>query len=345
MAAARVAAVVLNWNGLDDTVEAVESLLQQDHEELVVHVVDNASANGEADQLERRFGARIVLHRNDTNLGFTGGNNVAMRAAIADPDVEHVVLLNNDAAADPDWVRRLVECAAADETVGVVASTMVFWDRPDVIENTGTLLLHSGEAMPRQRGRPAAAAVLASATPIGACGGAVLYRARMLREIGLFQDDYFANFEDVELSLRALATGWDVRFAAEARVRHKLSRSIAKIRDEAFQLRSQRNLLWANWTRLPWPALLLNLPAVVTGHVFLLLLAPFVGQRQMARVIWRSRVAFCRERRAVLAERRRFAPLRCSGWWRIWWRQSSFVPYYWRSFVDVVVRRRRRFFE
>lgn len=341
----RVAAVVLNWNGLDDTVEAVESLLRQDHAGLAVHVVDNASANGEADALERRFGARIVLHRNAANLGFTGGNNTAMRAALADPATAFVALLNNDAAAEPDWIRRLLECALADERIGVVAGTMLFHDRPDVVENTGIVLLRSGEAMPRQRGAPAAAAVRASRTPIGACGGAVLYRASMLREIGLFAEEYFANFEDVELSLRALATGWDVRFAPAARVRHKLSRSISKVRDEAFLMRSQRNLLWANCTRLPWQALVLNLPAIVLGHVSLLLLAPFVGQRQMARVIWRSRCAFWRERRKALAERRDFAPRRRDGWFRIWWRQSSFVPYYWRSFVDVVVRRRRRFFE
>ena len=340
-----VAAVVVNWNGLSDTIAAVESLLQQDQPGIVIHVVDNASFGAEADEIDRRFGSRIVLHRNTANLGFTGGNNTAMRVALTDPEVAFVALLNNDAVADPDWIRRLVECAATDPRIGVVASTMLFHDRPDVIENTGVLSLRSGEATPRDRGRAASVAATASPAPIGACGGAVLYRAAMLREIGVFVDEFFANFEDVELSLRALATGWDVRFAPEARVRHRLARSIRKVRDEAFLLRSQRNLLWANYTRLPWQAILLDLPSIVVGHVALLVVAPLVGQRTMARVILRSRVAFWRERAAVRAERRRFAPLRRGCWFRIWWRQSGFVAQYLRSFLDVVVRRRRRFFE
>ncbi|MGC6489345.1 MAG: glycosyltransferase family 2 protein [Planctomycetota bacterium] len=345
MSGSRVAVVVLNWNGLEDTLEAVQSLLQQGHAPLDVHVVDNASDNAEADAIEQRFGDRVTLYRNRENLGFTGGNHTAMRAALADPQVEFVALLNNDANADPDWISQLVRCAEQDQRIGVVASLMVFHDVPDVIENTGVELLRSGEGMPRDRGRPAAVAADSGERPIGACGGAVLYRATMLREIGLFEEDFFANFEDVELSLRALATGWDVRYAPAARVRHKLSRSIRKVRDDAFLLRSQRNLLWANYTRLPWQALLLNLPSILCGHLALLLLAPLVGQRRMARVIWRSRREFWRDRRAVFAERRRFAALRTGNWARIWWRQSSFVPRYVRSFLDVVVRRRRRFFE
>lgn len=341
----KVAAVVLNWNGLEDTLEAVESLLAQDHGDLEIHVVDNASDGGEADALAARFGEQIVLHRNAQNLGFTGGNHTAMRPALADENVRFVALLNNDAAAEPDWVRRLVECAERDPRTGIVASTMVYHDRPDVIENTGVVLLRSGEAMPRDRGRPAIVARRAAPDPIGACGGAVLYRAEMLREIGLFEEDFFANFEDVELSLRALATGWDIRFAPDARVRHKLSRSIARVRDEEFMLRSQRNLLWAHYTRLPWQALALNLPAIAVAHCALLLLAPLCGQRQMARVVWRSRLELWQQRRAILAERRRFAPRRRGGWFRIWWRQSGFLPYYLRSFMDVAVRRRRRFFE
>ncbi|MCA8948533.1 MAG: glycosyltransferase family 2 protein, partial [Planctomycetes bacterium] len=181
-----IAAVVLNWNGLADTIEAVESLLLQDHPAARVHVVDNASDHGEADTLAERFGDRIVLHRNAANLGFTGGNHTAMRSALADPGVEFVALLNNDAAAEPDWLSRLASCAAADPRIGVVAGTMLFYDDPGTIENTGVVLLRSGEAMPRDRGRPAAAAATARRDPIGACGGAVLYRAAMLREIGLF---------------------------------------------------------------------------------------------------------------------------------------------------------------
>ena len=198
-AAAHIAVVVVNWNGLEDTRECLRSLLAQTHANLVVHVVDNGSANHEADQLAAEFDARIVLHRSPTNLGFTGGNNLAIRSILADGRATYVALLNNDATADPQWVEALERAARDDPATGVFASRMLFYDQPSVIENTGILLLTTGEAMPRHRGCSLQAGRRAS-RPIGACGGALLYRVSMLREIGLFRDDFFVNFEDVEVA-------------------------------------------------------------------------------------------------------------------------------------------------
>lgn len=345
----RVAVVVLNWNGLEDTKEAVHSLLGQDYPNLKIHMVDNGSENHEADALAQAFDEAVSkgvvqLHRNPSNLGFTGGNHTGIRAALGNPDTQYVALLNNDAKAAPNWLSKLVECAETSPRIGAVAGTMVFHDRPEVIENTGVVLLHSGEAMPRQRGRPISEAAGAAHQPIGACAGAALYRAEMLREIGLFEEWFFANFEDVELSLRALATGWDIRFTPHALVRHKLSQSINRVRDREFMLRSQRNLLWGTATRLPWQAHLLNLPWWLLGNLVLIVVAPVFGQRLMAQVMLVSRWRFLRDLPAVLKERSNFRARRRGGWFRIWRRQSWFLPHYLRSFLDVVVLRRRSFF-
>jgi hypothetical protein len=339
-----IAVVVVNWNGLEDTRECLQSLLAQTYTNYVIHVVDNGSANGEAEQLAAEFGTRIVLHRSPTNLGFTGGNNLPMAQILAAGQAEYIALLNNDAAAAPQWLAALARDARAHPATGVFASRMLFYDRPNIIENTGVVLLTSGEAMPRHRGCSLSAGRQRS-RPIGACGGAVMYRSAMLAEIGLFRDEFFANFEDVDLSLRALARGWDVLYVPDAVVRHKLGRSIAKVRGEAFLLRSQRNLLHAYWVNLPWQVLLANLPWQIVSHAALLGLGTLFGQRQMARVVWQSRVALWRERATIRRARAALAPHRRGGWFRIWWRQRWFVHAYVRSFLDVVVLRRRRFFE
>ncbi|MEZ5987633.1 MAG: glycosyltransferase family 2 protein [Planctomycetota bacterium] len=339
-----VSVVVLNWNGHDDTVDCVESLLAQEPGPLEVWVVDNASEGGEADRLSARFGDRIRLLRNDANLGFTGGNNVAMRRVLDEGRAEWVALLNNDAVAEAGWLAALHAAGAAEPGTGVLASKMLFHDDPGRIENTGVVLLTSGEALPRDRGRPAGARPRPD-RPIGACAGAAMYRCAMLREVGLFRDEYFANFEDVELSLRALARGWDTRYVPGARVRHRLSRSIRKVRDEAFLLRSQRNLLHATWTCLPAQVLALNAPWILFGLLCQLLLAPLVGQRLLARVIRRSRLELWRRRGEIRAARRELAPLRRGPWLRFWWRQRNPLPAYLASFWAIVVRRERRFFE
>lgn len=344
MAAPFVSVVVLNWNGLADTRECLASLFAQDYPSFEIHVVDNGSDGGEAERLAEEFGGRIRLLRSPRNLGFTGGNNLALRLILEEGRAAYAALLNNDAEAAPDWLARLVAAAEAHPEAGLFASLMVFAGDPERIENAGIDLLSSGEALPRLRGRPRSAAAR-PARPIGACAGAALYRCAMLREIGLFTEDFFANFEDLDLSLRALVKGWDCRYVPGALVRHKLGRSIRRIRGREFLLRSQRNLLRAYWVNLPWQVLLLNLPMQVLAQLSILLLAPLAGQFLLASVVLRSRCAFVREAAAVRAARRRLAPRARGAWLRIWLRQRNFVLAYLRAFVEIVVLRRRRFFE
>lgn len=344
MATPLVSVVVLNWNGLEDTRECLDSLLCQDHPSIEIHVVDNGSADGEGARLKQEFGGRIHLHASPVNLGFTGGNNLAMRLILEASEASYIALLNNDTHADPGWISSLVEAAESHPETGMFASLMVFYDDAQRVENTGIVLLSSGEAMPRDR-LAAATSVTRSNRPIGACAGAVLLRASMLSEIGLFKEEFFANFEDVDLSLRALAKGWDCLYVPLARVRHKLSRSIRRVRDEAFFLRSQRNLLNAYWVNMPWQVLLLNFPCQVLGHLSLLTLAPICGQRMMARVLWKSRIEFWNRPGEILAKRRAFGTRWPGAWRTIWWRQRNFLPAYVRSFLTVVVFRKRRFFE
>jgi GT2 family glycosyltransferase len=335
---------VLNWNGFADTREALRSLLAQDWPDLGVHLIDNASADDEAGRLAAEFGDRIAVHRNPANLGFAEGHNVVLRPLLEDPELEFVLLLNNDAVAEPGWIAALVRAADAAPSIGAVASRMLCFDDPSRIENTGVLALTNGDFLPRDRDRPAAAAS-AGGDVIGVCGGAALYRAAMLRQIGLFRTDFFVNFEDVDLALRATALGWRCVYAPDARVRHRLSRSIDRVRDDEFRIRSLRNGTLAAWINLPWPVVLLNLPWFLITHLALLPLAIVLGQARIARIICRGRWRAARDWRLVRAERRRLRPLRRTAWWRIWGLQRSCFGPHLRSVWRVLIRRERGFLE
>ena len=146
-AAPLVAISILNWNGWEDTLECLESVRRLDYPNYLVVVVDNGSTNGSADKIkawaEANLGpghviadysretalaggdpeteqtldraaspARMVLVRNDENLGFTGGHNVAFHYALRAPrPADYVFLLNNDASVDANCVTRLVSVA------------------------------------------------------------------------------------------------------------------------------------------------------------------------------------------------------------------------------------------
>lgn len=335
---------MLNWNGLQDTRAAVRSLFAQSHPRVEVFVADNGSANGEAAALHREFGDRIRLVENGANLGFSGGNNTAIRLVLAEGKARYVALLNNDAVAAPDWIERLVAAAEAHPTAGVFASHMVFFDDPAITENAGIVLLTTGEAIPRGRNRPIGE-FDRECRVLGACAGAALYHTEVLRHVGLFREDYFANFEDVDLALRIVVTGHDCWFVPRAMVRHKLNASIRKVRDDAFRIRSVHNMTHAYWVNVPWVVAVLNLPWHLCSWLLTPPLALIAGQRDLARVLVSGRMAVLRNLGALLAERRALRPLRRGAPFAFWRLQQSCLAPYWRFFVDVVLRRRRRYME
>src|SRR5213596_3702636 len=104
MTSPAIGVVVLNWNGLDDTLACLESLVTTRPAATRIVVVDNASTDGSADALERWAAApepRPLVIRSDRNRGYAGGNNLGLTQLARDPAITHVLLLNNDATAEP----------------------------------------------------------------------------------------------------------------------------------------------------------------------------------------------------------------------------------------------------
>ncbi|MGE5619841.1 MAG: glycosyltransferase family 2 protein [Sphingomonadaceae bacterium] len=115
--------IVLNYNGLRFLEDCLQSLKRLDYpsDRYEVVVVDNVSADGSADLVEKQFPQFRVV-RNERNLGFAGGNNVAVRTSRAD----YVALLNNDTSVSPLWLGELVEAAELDPQVGACTSKLLF---------------------------------------------------------------------------------------------------------------------------------------------------------------------------------------------------------------------------
>lgn len=335
----RAAVVVLNWNGLELTRACLRSLFAQTWPAIEIHVVDNGSRNDEAGALRTEFGERIRLHALPCNTGFTGGCNHALQIVLDAGRCDFVALLNNDAEADPRWLEELLAVAAADDRIGAVASCMRLFAQPDLLDGAGVWLLSNGDSAPRGRLQRATAWQREDEL-LSACGGAVLLRCSLLRAIGLFRADFFANFEDEDLMLRAVVAGHRIRYAPKAQVRHHLNATIRRVRDLEFNVRSVRNATWAWLVNLPWPVVLLNLPGFVLSNLAIVLLMPLCGRPRVAWAFVRGRLRAVRELPAILRERRRLRPLRRVAWWRIWWAQRSFVREYSRLLL-LLLRSRR----
>ena len=216
-----VIAIVLNWNNLPDTLDCVESLRCSDYSNLSVWVVDNDSAEDPTFDLQAKY-PEVRVFRNSKNLGYAGGNNRGVRAAM-DCGAAYVLLLNNDVVVAPDCIRRLVTAAQANRHIGMATPKVFHYHRPhDVYWDGGVVDWQSGDARHASSALPVEGGIVRSEW-LNGCS--LLVRMAAIHDVGLLDERYFLYFEDADWSVRAARQGWTNAVVAEARAWHKVHAS------------------------------------------------------------------------------------------------------------------------
>ena len=266
---ASVSVIVVNWNGRHHLELCLSSLLAQTYPNFEIILVDNGSTDGSIDFVKANF-PTVRLIQLPQNQGFASGNNVGIRASTAD----YIATLNNDTKVDPNWLTALVETAESDPNAGMCAAKLLFWDRPEIINSAGICLDRTGIAWDRLGGKPDNEQQTNPVPVFGASGGAALYRQTMLRQIGLFDEDFFAYLEDVDLAWRARLAGWNCLYVPTAVIYHH--HSATAIEGSPFKNRLLgRNKIWTMFKNYPWQLSLLYLPIILLydfGSVLIALL-------------------------------------------------------------------------
>lgn len=220
----KTAIVIPNWNGADLLRECLDSLLVQS-QKISIIVVDNGSVDDSLTILES-YGSKITTLEEPKNLGFAGGVNVGIQYAL-DANFDYIGLLNNDAAADRNWAKELISVLDSNPEVGITTSKILIGDTGK-LDSTGDWYTTTGMPFPRGRDELDKGQYDKLVNVFGASGGASLYRADLLRDVGLFDEDFFAYYEDVDISFRAQLFGWKVTYNPKALVYHKLSATSSK---------------------------------------------------------------------------------------------------------------------
>jgi GT2 family glycosyltransferase len=236
--------VIPNWNGVKYLPGCLDSLLKQTVEVNIV-VVENGSKDGSLELLKARYPEVEVLELSK-NHGFAGGVNVGIKKAMAD-GAEFVALLNNDAIADKNWIKNLLEAMKRRPQAGIVTSKITDREK-GWLDSSEEQYSIWGLPFSKGRGERISDKYNKEGWIFGASGGASLYRVSMLKEIGLFDEDFFAYYEDVDLSFRAQLAGWKVAYAPEAVVYHEIGATSRRIKGfTTYQtLKNLPQLMWKN---------------------------------------------------------------------------------------------------
>jgi len=180
-----------------------------------VILVDNGSIDGSVEFVRKQFPAVIIIE-NETNLGFAEGTNIGIRASNGD----YIATLNNDTKVDSMWLNKLIGIAESNEDIGFCAPKVLFFYEPETIDSAGILISFDGSGMNRGFKEQDRGQYNVDCEVFGACAGAALYKKTMLDEIGLFDEDFFAYYEDLDISWRARLAGWKCIYVHSSVVYH-----------------------------------------------------------------------------------------------------------------------------
>lgn len=210
-----ISVVIPTYNGIDYIADCLNSLREQLRKPDEIVLVDDGSTDGTASFVGKSY-PEVRYIRLDANHGFATAVNEGIRHSKG----AYIALLNNDTRAEREWIQELAKILDEQPAVGFCSSKMLFADRPDVINSIGVGFTNAGMAVDVGRGRRDGEEFRHPRRIFGACAGGAMYRRALFDEIGLFDEDLFMWYEDVDLSFRAQLAGFKCVYVPTAVIYH-----------------------------------------------------------------------------------------------------------------------------
>jgi GT2 family glycosyltransferase len=232
-----ISVVVVNWNGKKYLETCLGSLFNQslNKEEYEVILVDNASTDGSVKFVKENFPLVRVIELNE-NVGFSKGNNIGVSNSIG----ELIAFLNNDTEVNKDWLYELKKAADEHPEASFFASKILFFDKRDIIDSAGDFFSLKGYGYKRGHGEKDIGQYNKEEIIFGVCGCACMFRKEVFKELGGFDEDFFAYCEDVDLNFRCNIRGYKCLYVPTAITYHKLGGSFG-ISSDTHIYYTQRN--------------------------------------------------------------------------------------------------------
>jgi len=255
--------IVLNWNGYLDTISCLESVTKLAESSFKVVVCDNNSSDNSLGHIQAWYKnnntKNLYLASADyccfsspeefsgyqsltdkgfyaiqtgSNLGYAGGNNVGIRFALAQKDMSHVWVLNNDTEVDPHALSAMLTRCEADPSIGICGSKMVYFDRRDTLQGLGGVYNRWLGTTKHYAGHAPSHMVfdedVVSKNIDYVIGASMLISRNLLEKVGLLCEDYFLYFEELDLTLRAKKKGFLTAVSINSVVFHKEGASVSR---------------------------------------------------------------------------------------------------------------------
>lgn len=224
----KVAIIIVNYNNCFDTTQCLDSLKEIDYNYHEIYIVDNNSTNDSVLKLDRyisNYPKKIHFIKSNKNLGFAGGNNLAIRKAL-ESDFDYFLLLNNDTVVEKDFLSEMLSIADRDDNIGIIGPKIRYFHNPQLIWYAGGYIdwfrfsgVHYG-LNEIDRGQYDQIREVSFIT--GCC---MLIKREVIEKVGLLCEDYFLYNEDLDYCVRVMDSGYKLIYNPKSVIYHKVGQS------------------------------------------------------------------------------------------------------------------------
>lgn len=219
----KVAIVILSWNSASVTIDCLKSLLEIDYDDFRIFLVDNGSHDNSVALIKEQVDSdKIEYVELESNYGFTGGNNIGIDIAKKTYQPDYYLLLNNDTIVDKSFLAELVSSFLLDENIGIVVPKIFFHEKPTYTYFAGGYInLISGLGEHYNWRKPEDAEANKSKYVAFANGCSMLIKAGVIDHVGVLDNNFFANIEDVDFSYRVTQKGYKIYYNHKSVLWHR----------------------------------------------------------------------------------------------------------------------------
>ena len=254
-----VSVIIPNYNGIAFLDSVLGSLEGQTARNFEVIFVDNGSTDGSCSFVAGNYSWVHIIELPE-NYGFCRAVNEGIRAAKA----PYVLLLNNDTEVAEDFVEQMLSAIRRHKNAFSCAARMVQYHDRDRLDDAGNYYCALGWSFARGKGKDIHTYEKEEQI-FAACGGAAIYRKKMLEKIGYFDEEHFAYLEDTDIGYRARIYGYENWYAPEALVYH-VGSGTSGSKYNPFKVKlAARNNIYLNYKNMPLLQLAVNLVPILLG--------------------------------------------------------------------------------
>ena len=259
----KVSVVTPNYNGEKFLKTFLESLNNDSEYIGEVIIIDNGSSDSSLNYLKNNsFNFPLVLIENEENLGFAPAVNQGIEKA----QYEYIFSINNDTEIKRGSIKALADLLSFDNQIFSVQAKMLQYDNKRLIDDVGDE--YNLLAWTKKTGENHDTSEYAEVKEIfSACAGAAMYKKSLLMEMGMFDANFFAYMEDVDLAIRSRIHGYKNMLCPDAVVYH-IGSATSGSRYNEFKVRlAARNNVWVVYKNLPIPMKILNFIFLFLGFL------------------------------------------------------------------------------